>query len=54
MITAKQSSEKIIQQGRGFSVIPVLVVDDASTATDLAKVIIDHGMPILEVTMRTA
>ena len=34
-------------------VIPVLVVDDAAVAQDLAKALIDGGLPALEVTLRT-
>ena len=34
-------------------VVPVLVVDDASKAADLAKALIDGGLPALEVTLRT-
>lgn len=34
-------------------VVPVLVVEDASTAADLAKALIDGGLPALEVTLRT-
>jgi 2-dehydro-3-deoxyphosphogluconate aldolase/(4S)-4-hydroxy-2-oxoglutarate aldolase len=54
MMTAKQASEKIIQYGHNVNVIPVLVIDDVSIAADLAKVLVDVGMPILEVTLRTA
>ena len=34
-------------------VIPVLVVDDASTAADLARALVAGGLPALEVTLRT-
>lgn len=34
-------------------VVPVLVVEDASTAADLAKALIAGGLPALEVTLRT-
>ena len=34
-------------------VIPVLVVEDVSTAADLAKALIAGGLPALEVTLRT-
>lgn len=34
-------------------VVPVLVVDDASTARDLAQALVDGGLPALEVTLRT-
>ena len=34
-------------------VVPVLVIDDASTAADLARALIAGGLPALEVTLRT-
>lgn len=34
-------------------VVPVLVVDDASTSADLAKALVTGGLPALEVTLRT-
>ena len=34
-------------------VIPVLVLDDASTAADLARALVAGGLPALEVTLRT-
>lgn len=34
-------------------VVPVLVVDDASTAADLATALVAGGLPALEVTLRT-
>ena len=34
-------------------VVPVLVVDDASTAGDLAQALVSGGLPALEVTLRT-
>lgn len=34
-------------------VIPVLVVDDAATAADLARALVAGGLPALEVTLRT-
>lgn len=34
-------------------IIPVLVLDDASTAAPLAKALINGGLPVLEVTLRT-
>ena len=35
-------------------VIPVLVVDDAAHAADLARALVKGGLPVLEVTLRTA
>ena len=34
-------------------IIPVLVVDDAATAADLARALVAGGLPVLEVTLRT-
>ena len=34
-------------------VVPVLVVDDAAHAADLARALVDGGLPALEVTLRT-
>lgn len=53
MISAKQASETILNLANGISVIPVIVMDDVSKATDLAKTLVDAGLPILEVTLRT-
>lgn len=38
----------------GFSVVPVLVIEDASWAKDLAATLVASGLPIIEVTLRTA
>jgi len=53
MITPKQASEYILQKAQGVSVIPVIVLDDVAVAADLAKILVEAGMPILEVTLRT-
>jgi len=53
MITAKQASDSILQQAQGVNVIPVIVLDDVAAASDLAKILVEAGMPILEVTLRT-
>ncbi|MFG5379957.1 bifunctional 4-hydroxy-2-oxoglutarate aldolase/2-dehydro-3-deoxy-phosphogluconate aldolase [Yoonia sp. R2-816] len=34
-------------------VIPVLVLDDPAAATTLAEVLVENGLPVLEVTLRT-
>lgn len=47
---ASQEAAKICELA---PVVPVLVVDDASTAQDLAKALITGGLPALEVTLRT-
>lgn len=35
-------------------VVPVVVIDDASKAVPLAQALVDGGLPVIEVTMRTA
>jgi len=46
-----QETEKLC---RLAPVIPVLVVDDASVARPLAEALVAGGLPVLEVTLRTA
>ena len=53
MITAQQASSFILNKLNGVNVIPVLILDDPSIAGDLAKTLVDAGLPILEVTLRT-
>lgn len=36
-----------------YRILPVLVIRDASLASDLADVLIDSGLPLVEVTLRT-
>lgn len=36
------------------SVVPVVVIDDADRAVPVAQALVDGGLPIIEVTMRTA
>lgn len=47
---ASAFSEKLC---RTAPVIPVLVVEDASTAENLAQALVSGGLPVLEVTLRT-
>ena len=35
-------------------VVPVVVIDDATKAVPVARALVDGGLPIIEVTMRTA
>jgi 2-dehydro-3-deoxyphosphogluconate aldolase/(4S)-4-hydroxy-2-oxoglutarate aldolase len=53
MITPAQSSETILSLIANTKVIPVLTVDNVNSATELAKVLVSAGLPILEVTLRT-
>ena len=53
MITPKQASVESERLCRLAPIIPVLVVDDASTARPLAEALVAGGLPVLEVTLRT-
>lgn len=37
----------------GHKILPVLVTEDATWMKDLGKVLVDNGLPIIEVTLRT-
>ena len=53
MITPAQSSKTILDLIANTKVIPVLTIDDVNSAAELAKVLVNAGLPILEVTLRT-
>ena len=38
----------------GYKILPVLVTEDATWMKDLGKVLVDNGLPIIEVTLRTS
>lgn len=38
---------------RNFSVVPVLVIEDSTWASDLGSCLVESGLPIVEVTLRT-
>lgn len=44
----------IIKQVSNYGVVPVIAIDDADKAVDLAKALIKGGLPVAEVTFRTA
>jgi 2-dehydro-3-deoxyphosphogluconate aldolase / (4S)-4-hydroxy-2-oxoglutarate aldolase len=44
----------IIEQLRRLRIVPVIVIDDPNDAVPLASALIDGGLPIAEVTFRTA
>ncbi len=52
-MTPTESSHQAEQICRLAPVIPVLVVDDAEIAHDLAQALVAGGLPALEVTLRT-
>ncbi len=52
-MTPEHASELNLKVCRLAPVIPVLVVDDARSAADLARALVAGGLPALEVTLRT-
>lgn len=52
-MTPEVASEKAREVCLLAPVVPVLVIDDASKAADLAKALVAGGLPALEVTLRT-
>ncbi|WPY95110.1 bifunctional 4-hydroxy-2-oxoglutarate aldolase/2-dehydro-3-deoxy-phosphogluconate aldolase [Limimaricola variabilis] len=52
-MTPEHASELTAKVCALAPVIPVLVVDDASRAADLARALVEGGLPALEVTLRT-
>ena len=42
--------ETILRQA---PVVPVLVIDDVADAVPLAKALVEGGLPVLEITLRT-
>lgn len=57
MITPAQASEHILQlidhHLNELKVIPVLIIENEKLATDLAKTLVDAGLPLFEVALRT-
>lgn len=53
MITPSEASKSAREICQLAPVVPVLVVDDASKAKDLATALVNGGLPALEVTLRT-
>ena len=53
MITAQQASIKALEICQLAPIVPVLVVEDAAIAQDLARALVAGGLPALEVTLRT-
>lgn len=53
MITAIEASKRNLEICSMAPVVPVLVVDDVSTAFDLGTALVAGGLPALEVTLRT-
>lgn len=45
---------EVLQQFRNLGIIPVVVIDDAKDAAPLAKALCEGGLPVAEVTFRTA
>lgn len=53
MMSPEDQSRHAEQICRLAPIVPVLVVDDASLAADLARALVAGGLPALEVTLRT-
>lgn len=53
MMTPQQASAKALEICQLAPIVPVLVVEDASIAQDLARALVAGGLPALEVTLRT-
>lgn len=53
MITPQEASARALEICQLAPIVPVLVVDDASIAQDLARALVAGGLPALEVTLRT-
>ena len=53
MITPQHASAKALEICQLAPIVPVLVVEDASIAQDLARALVSGGLPALEVTLRT-
>lgn len=54
MITPQQTSARTLEICKLAPVIPVLVIDDLALARPLAEALVAGGLPVLEVTLRTA
>lgn len=52
-MTPEEASSKTLDLCRMAPVIPVLVIEDVASAAPLAQALVDGGLPVLEVTLRT-
>lgn len=52
-LSPRDASAQALEICQRAPVIPVLVVDDATTAADLGRALVAGGLPALEVTLRT-
>jgi 2-dehydro-3-deoxyphosphogluconate aldolase/(4S)-4-hydroxy-2-oxoglutarate aldolase len=52
-MTPKEASRRLLEVASRSPVIPVLVIDDAGRARDLAQALVDGGLFAIEVTLRT-
>ena len=53
MLTPQETSTRTLDLCKMAPVIPVLVIDDAGVARNLAEALVAGGLPVLEVTLRT-
>jgi 2-dehydro-3-deoxyphosphogluconate aldolase/(4S)-4-hydroxy-2-oxoglutarate aldolase len=51
---SSKKTEKLLAMLKGQPVIPVLKIDDVSIAVPLARALAKGGLPVIEITMRTA
>ena len=54
MITAVEASKRNLEVFNMATVVPILVVEDVSKAFNLGTALVAGGLPVLEVTLRTA
>ncbi|MEM8959573.1 MAG: bifunctional 4-hydroxy-2-oxoglutarate aldolase/2-dehydro-3-deoxy-phosphogluconate aldolase [Pseudomonadota bacterium] len=52
-MTPENASRELLEMARLAPVIPVIVVDELDHAVPLAHALVDGGLPVLEVTLRT-
>lgn len=52
-MTPEKASADLLEMARIAPVIPVIVVEDIETAEPLARALVDGGLPVLEITLRT-
>ncbi|MGY9053827.1 MAG: keto-deoxy-phosphogluconate aldolase, partial [Rhodobacterales bacterium] len=52
-ISAFESSKRNLELCMMAPVIPVLIIEDLSTAKNLGEALVAGGLPVLEVTLRT-
>jgi 2-dehydro-3-deoxyphosphogluconate aldolase / (4S)-4-hydroxy-2-oxoglutarate aldolase len=54
MMTVNQKQHQVDRILRAAPVVPVMVIDDVKQAVPLARALVAGGLPVLEITLRTA